>query len=137
MANSRIRVILNGGEITASSDDGKRVELYIPSGIEFRMEGNFSNKELTKKDVKDVVNKALDKVFGQPTPAPAPCPPPVMVAPPPIPMPQPIPVAQRPNDESMVKVMEVLENLQTEVARLSKMAKDKKDTDEAMAVKKK
>jgi hypothetical protein len=137
MANSRIRVILNGGEITASSDDGKRVELYIPSGIEFRMEGNFSNKELTKKDVKDVVNKALDKVFGQSTPAPAPCPPPVMVAPPPIPMPQPIPVAQRPNDESMVKVMEVLENLQTEVARLSKMAKDKKDTDEAMAVKKK
>jgi hypothetical protein len=137
MANSRIRVILNGGEITASSDDGKRVELYIPSGIEFRMEGNFSNKELTKKDVKDVVNKALDKVFGQSTPAPAPCPPPVMVAPPPIPMPQPIPVAQRPNDESMVKFMEALENLQTEVARLSKMAKDKKDTDEAMAAKKK
>ena len=71
MANGRLRVILNGGEITASSDAGKRIELYIPSGIEFRMEGDFSNKELTKKDVKNIVNKYLDKVFAQSTPAPA------------------------------------------------------------------
>lgn len=71
MANGRLRVILNGGEITGSSD-GKRIELYIPSGIEFRMEGDFSNRELTKKDVKNIVNKALDKVFAQSTPAPAP-----------------------------------------------------------------
>lgn len=63
MANGRLRVILNGGEITASSDAGKRIELYIPSGIEFRMEGDFSNKELTKKDVKNIVNKYLDKVL--------------------------------------------------------------------------
>ena len=71
MANSRIRVILNGGEITGTSNDGKRIELYIPSGIEFRMEGDWGHGDrLSKREIKDLVDKVVDKVVEK-IPAPA------------------------------------------------------------------
>ena len=63
MANTRIRVILNGGEISGTSNDGKRIELYIPSGIEFRMEGDWGHGDrLSKREIKDLVNTCIDKV---------------------------------------------------------------------------
>ncbi len=72
MANSRIRVILNGGEITGTSD-GKRIELYIPSGIEFRMEGDWGHGDrLSKREIKDLVNTCIDKLVEKIPSGPAP-----------------------------------------------------------------
>lgn len=73
MANSRIRVILNGGEITGTSNDGNRIELYIPSGIEFRMEGDWGHGDrLSKREIKDLVNTVVDKVVEKIPSGPAP-----------------------------------------------------------------
>ena len=73
MANTRIRVILNGGEITGTSNDGKRIELYIPSGIEFRMEGDWGHGDrLSKREIKDLVDKVVDKVVENIPNGPAP-----------------------------------------------------------------
>lgn len=73
MANSRIRVILNGGEITGTSNDGNRIELYIPSGIEFRMEGDWGHGDrLSKREIKDLVNTCIEKVVEKIPDGPAP-----------------------------------------------------------------
>ena len=73
MANTRIRVILNGGEITGTSNDGKRIELYIPSGIEFRMEGDWGHGDrLSKREIKDLVNTCIEKVVEKIPDGPAP-----------------------------------------------------------------
>lgn len=61
MKNSIIRVTFGGCTVVAKNDE-RRLELEIPSGIEFRMEGDWGHDDrLSKREIKDLVDKVVDK----------------------------------------------------------------------------
>ena len=80
MKNSMMRITFGGCTVVGKNDD-RRIELEIPSGIEFRMEGDWGRGDrLSKREIKDLIDKVVDKVVekspvpatGIPTTPPAP-----------------------------------------------------------------
>lgn len=64
MKNAMIRITFGGCTVVAKNDD-RRLELEIPSGIEFRMEGDWEKKNLSKREIKDLANACVDKIVEQ------------------------------------------------------------------------
>ena len=72
MKNAMIRLTFGGCTVVAKNDS-RRLELEIPSGIEFRMEGDWGHGDrLSKREIKDLVNNCIDKVVEKIPEGPAP-----------------------------------------------------------------